>query len=442
MRDVAIVGAGPVGVFLAAALAQQGIDVVVFERRAGEHVHSRAIGIHPPSLESLESVGVAERVIAGGVRIDRGILRIDGETRAHLDFADAGGRFPFVVSLPQVETERILRARLAELAPDALRTGATVERFERRAGGVTLLVRQGEPVRGHGPAGARMAGPGVPAEGQPPAPSKRLGVERVSARLVIGADGPRSVVRAAARLPDTLHVYPYRYLMGDFADDTGEGPSALLHLHPEGIVESFPLPNGRRRWVTHLPERSDLAGEPGRPGEPGEPGEPRQPGELSEPGEPGEPDEGFAAALLTRLILDRTGAAPDAATATMTSVFGVRRRTVPRMSDGRMIVIGDAAHEVSPIGGQGMNLGWLDAAELAALIPRLLAPRPDHGILREFERRRLRSARAASRTAEFNMAMGAPCSPLTFAARRAIVAVVDSPPARRRLTRAFTMRGL
>jgi 2-polyprenyl-6-methoxyphenol hydroxylase-like FAD-dependent oxidoreductase len=430
MRDVAIVGAGPVGVFLAVALAQQGLDVVVFERRAGEHVHSRAIGIHPPSLEALETVGVAEGVIAGGVRIDRGILRIDGETRAQLDFADAGGRFPFVVSLPQVETERILRARLAELAPDALRTGAAVERFERRAGGVTLLVREDAPVRGRGPAGARIVGPGVPAEGRPPAPSDRRGVERVSARLVIGADGPRSVVRAAARLPDTLHVYPYRYLMGDFADDTGEGPSALLHLHPEGIVESFPLPNGRRRWVTHLPERSEVAGEPG------------QPGVLGTPGEPGEPDDGSAAALLARLILNRTGAAPDAATATMTSVFGVRRRTVPRMSDGRMIVIGDAAHEVSPIGGQGMNLGWLDAAGLAALIPGLLAPRPDHGILREFERRRLRSARAASRIAEFNMAMGAPCSALTFAGRRAVVAVADSPPARRRLARAFTMHGL
>ncbi|MCS5733926.1 FAD-dependent oxidoreductase [Herbiconiux daphne] len=413
--DIAIVGGGPVGLFAAAALAQRGLEVAVFERRPTEREHSRAIGIHPPALAALERIGVAERVIAAGVRIDRGILRIGGESRAELDFAEAGGRFPFVVSLPQVETERILRARLAELAPRALRAGATVERFERRAAGVTVLVRHGE--------GA---------------------LERVAARFVVGADGAGSLVRAAARIPSERHDYPYRYVMGDFADSTGDGPTAVLHLHPDGIVESFPLPGGRRRWVTHVPDGAadgPAQGGAGAGAEAGAEADARARGGAGDTDLAGTP----SAALVARLIAERIGdgAAPDAATATMTSAFGVRRRIVPRMADGRMIVIGDAAHEVSPIGGQGMNLGWLDADALADLAPGLLAnPSGARALLAGFERRRLHSARTASRVAEFNMSMGSPCNAATFALRGLVVTAADRGAVRRRLARAFTMQGL
>ncbi len=386
LHDVAIVGAGPVGVFLAVALAQRGIDVVVLEKRTRAHRHSRAIGIHPPSLAALERLGVLEDIVGSGVRIDRGVLRIRGRERARLEFGSTGARLPFVVSLPQRVTERILRARLAALAPDALRTGVEVRRVERRAGSVLL----------------------------------ELGGEAASlrARLVVGADGPSGVVARALGHPAAGRTYPHRFLMGDFADTTGDGALAVLHLHPRGIVESFPLPDGRRRWVTHLPV--GLGG------------------------------ESLDAGLLARLIAERTapGVPPDPATATMTSAFDVHRRILPRMAsdDGRLVVIGDAAHEVSPIGGQGMNLGWLDAEALAERVPSLLADlestqRAASAMLRDLERTRLRSARAAARLSEFNMAMGRPTSGAGFALRRAVIATAALPPLGRGLARAFTMHG-
>lgn len=56
----------------------------------------------------------------------------------------------------------------------------------------------------------------------------------------------------------------------------------------------------------------------------------------------------------------------------MISAFGVTSRMVSRMIHGRVALIGDAAHEISPIGGQGMNLGWLDAVALAPIISEAL----------------------------------------------------------------------
>jgi len=398
VHDVAVVGAGPVGVFLAAALALRGVDVVVLEKRSRAHQHSRAIGIHPPSLAAFERLGVLDEVVTAGVRIDRGVLRIHGRERAALDFGRTGARFPFVVSLPQLETERILRARLAQLAPDALRTGVEVRRVEREAASVRLDVDGGAPVR---------------------------------ARVVVGADGPSGVVAGSLGERTAARSYPYRYLMGDFADTSGDGSVAVLHLHPEGIVESFPLPGGLRRWVTHLPRGG------------GGDGDGRSSGDARPFGVPE-----AEAALLARLVAERIGGqpAPDPATATMSSRFGVRRRILSRMADGRLVVIGDAAHEISPIGGQGMNLGWLDADALAERLPAVLTPgtrgRDDVAeLLSAFERARIRSARGAARISEFNMAMGRPTSAAGFAVRRGVVGLAALPPLRRSLARAFTLHG-
>jgi 2-polyprenyl-6-methoxyphenol hydroxylase-like FAD-dependent oxidoreductase len=98
------------------------------------------------------------------------------------------------------------------------------------------------------------------------------------------------------------------------------------------------------------------------------------------------------------------------------------------MIHGRTAVIGDAAHEVSPIGGQGMNLGWLDAAGLAPIMVAALKGHSVANELRAYERSRLRASARAMRQAEINMALGRPLPPLLMGARNLAVGSLAGNP--------------
>src|SRR6188472_3826505 len=104
MREVIIVGAGPVGTLLAAELARRSVDVAVLERRARPGDGTRAIGVHAPVLAALEASGATERLLASAVRVTRGEARSDGRALGTVRFYRLQRRFPFVAALPQAAT--------------------------------------------------------------------------------------------------------------------------------------------------------------------------------------------------------------------------------------------------------------------------------------------------------------------------------------------------
>lgn len=379
--DVVIVGGGPVGLYLAAALLQEGITVRVLERRQYREPHSRAIGIHPPALAALDAVHVAPVMVREGVPIRTGMAVSGGKTVGTMRFDTVSDVFPFVLALPQFRTEQLLEDRVRALDSAALVRGVEARALMDDGGRLAVTVEA--------------------------APGATAGKRKFAASLVVGADGARSHLRDVMGVPVQKRTYPDHYLMGDFQDPGPFGSKAVLFLEPDGIVESFPLPGGIRRWVVRLSRPAVAAG----------------------------------ADTLAELVMRRTGIMPDPDTNTMLSAFSVRSTVVRRMVAGRAVLIGDAAHEISPIGGQGMNLGWLDAQALVPLIRGALAGRQMDRGLRKFDADRQRAAVLARRQSEINMMLGRPLPPGLLRLRNAgIGAAAATPAVNRWVARRFTMQ--
>lgn len=362
--DVIIIGAGPVGLLAAAELARRGIAAEVLEQRPSASPGTRAIGVHAPVLAALEASGLTDDLLEHAQRVTRGEARSQGRLLGTVRFDKLSARFPFVATLPQSITEQVL----IRAAPRVCR-GVEAIALEHTADQVCVRTTAGE----------RMAG------------------------LVIVAGGARSrhlVYRSTAS-----HTYRDRYLMTD-VPVTGRtsATTAVVHLDDIGVLESFPLPGGQRRFVAW-----------------DGPGSSRHPEAQQH--------------RMERALTVRGESAIG-----QTTGFGVNRYIASQMRNGRVFVIGDAAHEVSPIGGQGMNLGLLDAVALAPLLAQWTRTgTPPLTALREWEHHRLVSARRAARLARLNTLLGRPAPSALSALRRHGLRFMLGPGVGRLFARAYSM---
>src|SRR5699024_5936122 len=118
--QVAVVGGGPVGLFLACCLQKIGISCSVFEKRGGPVKHSRSIGIQPVSLELFDNIGITDAFLEEGTKIGEGRVFCHEKPIGTLSFEDCPPPYPFILLLPQYKTEQLLASQLQSLNSDVL----------------------------------------------------------------------------------------------------------------------------------------------------------------------------------------------------------------------------------------------------------------------------------------------------------------------------------
>ncbi|MFJ7997748.1 FAD-dependent monooxygenase [Streptomyces sp. NPDC096310] len=304
-EEVIVVGGGPVGLWLAAELRLGGVSVTVLEAREARGPHSRALTVHPRTIENLAFRGVAEPFLAEGVRIPRGHF---GGLRELMDFSALETPFPFTLAIPQARTEELLEAH-------ARAAGARILRGHR----VTGLSQEADT--GPGPVTVRVAGPDGP--------------YALEASYVVGCDGTRSTVRTAAGIAFPGSDATVWGWLGDVVLDDPPAEVGLSVSGPRGGLLAVRLPGGLHRFVGIAPEGIGAA-------------------------PAGDPTLEELRATVTAV----TGRDFGMRDPVWLSRFGNATRQAARYRAGRVLLAGDAAHMHFPAGGVGLNVGLQDATNL------------------------------------------------------------------------------
>jgi 2-polyprenyl-6-methoxyphenol hydroxylase-like FAD-dependent oxidoreductase len=304
MIDVAVVGGGPVGMWLAAELHRAGARPVVFERRAERPPHSKALTLYPRTLELFAMRGIADRWLDEGTQLPSSHFAI---LTSRLDFTGLDTRFPFTLFLPQLRTEQLLEDHLATL-------------------GVPYLMS-------HTVTGLRQDADGVEIDVLTPSGAKAL-----RAAYVVGCDGGASTVREAAGIEFAGTPGTWSTVLGD-VELTDPPPERALTLNlPGGSMYMVALGGGRYRLapIDHaaLDNLTDA------------------------------PVTFEELRTNTRRLAGTDYGMRDTEDAWLSRVNNATRQAVS-YRNGRVLLAGDAAHIHYPAGGQGLNLGLQDAANLA-----------------------------------------------------------------------------
>jgi 2-polyprenyl-6-methoxyphenol hydroxylase-like FAD-dependent oxidoreductase len=219
--DVLVVGAGPTGLTLTAALIAQGVRTVVVDKQAQGANTSRAAAVNARTLEVLEDLDVARRMVKAGLIAQRFTIRQGPQILIPVDFSELPTAHPYTLMLSQADTERLLLERLHELGGEVIRP-KVVSRIVQDADGVTATFEDGESIR---------------------------------AGYIVGADGMHSTVRDQAGIGFGGGEFTESFTLADVRLG-GEAPrdEVVLFYAKEGLSVLAPLPDNIFRIVAPTPE--------------------------------------------------------------------------------------------------------------------------------------------------------------------------------------------
>jgi 2-polyprenyl-6-methoxyphenol hydroxylase-like FAD-dependent oxidoreductase len=305
---VLVVGAGPTGMTAAIELSRLGVPVRLIERTAQPSTTSRALAVQARTLEIFSQRGMVQGMLDKGNPVSLVTVFGEGKQIFQMDFNHNGTSFPYMLMIPQSDTEQLLRDELAKL-------GVTIEReveyfalaVSDHDGPVTATLRHKDGV-----------------------------IEEVQCEYLVDCEGAHSITRTTLGLEFEGKTRSDSYVLGDVHMDGGPSEHELtIFSSALGFMGMFPMQGGRFRLIASHP--------------------------LSEAQNGSEPklDE-------IQTIYDQRSHIPGRFhDMVWSSYFRINSRMIHRLQKNRIFLGGDAAHIHSPAGGQGMNTGIQDMINLS-----------------------------------------------------------------------------
>ncbi len=379
--EVLVVGAGPVGLSTAIPLAEAGADVVLIDLADGPIQQSRAVWVHPRTLEQWATLGVAARAIADGITIERIDLRPYGKQIGKVLYEGSGRTaYPFGLMLEQHRTQRLLLDRLAELGLRPRWNTRLTDLVTDADGGVTAQVRREDDAHDH----------------------------TIRARYVVGADGASSTVRDRIDLALEGGTYKSSFVSADLVMDIDlPHDRAHMMLSHRQTHAFLPLPaaegqDGRWRVVANFTPALER----------------RYGTDAGPTGVSGlEPDD--MRRILAGLHVRHELRAVEAA-----AVYRSHHRLVDAYRVGDVFLAGDASHIHSPAGGLGMNTGIGDATNLGWKLAAVVNGQASDGLLDTYQAERRPVAESVLAISDSTFTLQASTNPFLSALRIVVLPLV------------------
>ena len=329
---VVVAGAGPVGSVAAYFLAQRNIDVILIESGRTSAEDLRASTFHPPTLEMLDDLGIAESLINQGLRASVFRFR-ERQTGEVIDFdlseiADVTN-YPFRLQCEQYHLSRMLSEAIGKQDHSQVLFNHSVVGFHQNADGVEVYAEAPESIM------------------------------RIDADFLIGADGANSIIRKWIDTDFTGFTYPEKFLCFSTNEPIETKIPNLSYVNyvsdPEEWMVLLRVPS---LWRVLVPANDEHS------------------------------DELLTSDSYKNDVFDRLVGNGEAVETKHRTIYRVHQRVANKFVHDRVVIIGDAAHLNNPLGGFGMNSGIHDAINLCEKLEQIYNGGDTDALLGKFERQR------------------------------------------------------
>jgi 2-polyprenyl-6-methoxyphenol hydroxylase-like FAD-dependent oxidoreductase len=377
MKDIGIVGAGPVGLTLACILQMNGQSFRIYEQEIQKQKISKAFAIHARTLELFRTIGVDEEILKEGRAIRKMNLYAEKNRLGTVDFSHLQSEFDYFVSIPQYRLEEILYDRLKLLGGN-VDWGNTVVAIEKNSVTEEKII---------------------------------LGIENktqkntaATHRYVVASDGAHSPVRKILGVKFSGDTYDSEFLVVDARIQwKGNNYEAHTFLSKHGYLMVMPFPGLKHRVVTDIPT-----------------GYFKQPPTL----------DNVHALLHSKGFNDIQLTQPDWISATR-----YHKRLSDKFRIGNVFLAGDACHIHSPIGGLGLNTGIQDAFNLGWKLSTVLSGEASPQLLDTYEIERREIAQQVLANTDAMTKRFADKNPIKLFVRKFIMPLAfSSPKVQKKLT--------